>query len=90
MGTVDEILGELKKLPIFKMSLGSKELFHSNFLEFLWEVNPEMFCAVINELLGNKTKLTRDETSGIARELKNFDICVYHTEKYRKKGQKHT
>lgn len=30
MGTVDEILDKLKKLPIFKMSLGSKELFHSN------------------------------------------------------------
>ena len=34
-----DILGELKMNPIFKMSLGSKELFHSNFLEYLWELD---------------------------------------------------
>ena len=28
---------ELYKNPMFRISLGSKELFHSNFLAFLWD-----------------------------------------------------
>ena len=50
MSTLDEI----GKLPIFKLSLGSKELFHSNFLEFLWEHNHACFVGMINELLKKK------------------------------------
>jgi len=33
--SVSEILSNLNGIPMFKMSLGSKEPFHSNFLEYL-------------------------------------------------------
>ena len=45
----DKILKELNGLPIFRMSLGSKELFHSNFLEYLWSVDSDRFKNMINK-----------------------------------------
>ena len=46
---METIITKLKNNPIFSMSLGSKELFHSNFLEYLWNVNREAFISIINE-----------------------------------------
>ena len=43
---IKSILKGLGKKPIFKMSLGSKELFHSNFLEFLWEIDNDLFIRI--------------------------------------------
>ena len=40
MENLQSTLLELNKLAIFRMSLGSKELFHSNFLEYLWSIDP--------------------------------------------------
>ena len=51
MNAVDsQILHDLRSMPIFKMSLGSKELFHSNFLEYLWDEDTPAFIDMINEL----------------------------------------
>ena len=36
-------LEELYKNPMFRISLGSKELFHSNFLVFLWDCDKQAF-----------------------------------------------
>jgi hypothetical protein len=62
------------------MSLGSKELFHSNFLEFLWEVDHGLFCDVINGLKGCKLNLVLDPDVKyeVGRESRNFDLCVFH------------
>ena len=51
-----QILNNLGRMPIFKMSLGSKELFHSNFLEFLWEIDNDMFIRIVNSLLSKRHK----------------------------------
>lgn len=76
---INEILKNLKNNPIFKMSLGSKELFHSNFLEYLWEVNNLMFVRIINTLLSNTDKQLSETTNyTLSREKENFDICLYH------------
>lgn len=75
------LLEELKKLPIFKMSLGSKELFHSNFLEFLWEIDNDgrRFVEMINRLLSKKSQKLEDGVEyKLSREKENFDICLYH------------
>ena len=37
----EEDIKELEKSPIYAMSLGSNELFHSNFWEWLIKQNPE-------------------------------------------------
>lgn len=42
---IDVLLIELNKNPMFHLSLGSKELFHSNFLAFLWDQNPKLQVA---------------------------------------------
>ena len=83
-----EILKELEKMAIFKMSLGSKELFHSNFLEFLFNIDHRSFISVINYLLPeneNERLKVRDDYN-ISRERENFDICLYHEEPKKGKG----
>ena len=79
MSTLDEI----GKLPIFKLSLGSKELFHSNFLEFLWEYEHDHACFVgmINELLKKDNKeISLFPSSELGREKEHFDLCLFHEE----------
>lgn len=53
MNDIETKLLKLNELAIFKMSLGSKELFHSNFLEFIWDVNREFFIRIVNLLIKN-------------------------------------
>ena len=63
------------------MSLGSKELFHSNFLEYLFTLDQDLFIDMMNGFLPTGNKLTQGITYFLGRELKNFDICIYHKEK---------
>jgi len=79
-----EILDKLEKMAIFKMSLGSMELFHSNFLEFLFNIERSSFISVINHLLPKDKQLGKNDYK-ISREKENFDICLYHEEP--KKGK---
>lgn len=84
----NKILENLSKMAIFKMSLGSKELFHSNFLEFLWDTNYKAFIELINQLLGEEILLP-DKEGGyytLSREKENFDICIFHEERKKKKN----
>lgn len=67
---------ELKGSSMFYMSLGSKELFHSNFLEFLWIINKTMFIELINKLVPNS--LDKSIHYELSREKENFDLCLYH------------
>ena len=88
---------------MFHLSLGSKELFHSNFLEFLWNQDKVLFIRMLEYLLDDENvklkigdikkflpeeETSRNESFGeedeekskllMAREEKNFDICIYH------------
>ena len=76
-------LTQLRSNPIFNMSLGSKELFHSNFLEFMWNINNNQFIDTINKLLPEENKITTKEGVNyfFDREKDKFDICIRHTEK---------
>ena len=81
-------LEELYKNPMFRISLGSKELFHSNFLAFLWDCNKQAkkaFLNMINDLLPRDKKIKVSELLGkegltIYREKENLDLCICHTE----------
>ena len=74
-----QILTDLNKLPIFKMSLGSKELFHSNFLEYLWSIDNRKFIELINKLFGKEVLDKNNSTLyELSREKENFDICIHH------------
>lgn len=78
-------LEELHKNPMFRISLGSKELFHSNFLAFLWDCDKQASLNVINDLLPKGKKINVNELLGkegltIYREKENLDLCICHTE----------
>lgn len=66
----------LKTSPMFNLSLSSKELFHSNFLYWLYiaKDNKEAFCSLLN-VIG----ITTDNWGNdwvVKREYLNFDLCV--------------
>lgn len=77
-------LEELHKNPMFRISLGSKELFHSNFLAFLCDCNKQAFLNMIYHLLPEGKKINVNELLGkeltIYREKENLDLCICHTE----------
>ena len=87
MKDLTETIKELKDNPIFRMSLGSKELFHSNFMEFLWDLNRTAFLAMVNDFFDNLNKienLNNDCYYEFGREVENFDICVFHKEGHKR------
>lgn len=80
MNDIETKLLKLNELAIFKMSLGSKELFHSNFLEFIWDVNREFFIRIVNLLIkncGHTEEIVLQDNMHLGREKLNFDLCLY-------------
>lgn len=83
----------LKKSTMFHMSLGSKELFHSNFLHWISIVNWDAFLGVMHGLAGvekfwwekeecritgyNKKYSPQDNNLEVRRESNSFDISIY-------------
>lgn len=63
----------LKDSPLFNLSLSSKELFHSNFLYWIWKISPSAFMKVMNSFGANTAQWTNYE---VRREYENFDLCV--------------
>lgn len=70
-----EAIEVLRKSPLFNLSISSKELFHSNFLYWLWQIQPEMFKMVMQEL-GADTS-TWGENYEVYRERDNWDLSVW-------------
>jgi len=64
----------LKNSILFNISLQSKELFHSNFLGYLFEKYPDIFFSVIGE---EQIKITE-----IKRESNNTDILIFGEKNY--------
>lgn len=81
----DKLIEQLKNSPLFNLSLGSKELFHSNFLAWLGENNitRSIFIEILKKLLNNSDKSNwifgfenNPNQYVIQREFKHFDLCV--------------
>lgn len=69
----------LKGSAMFNLSLSSKELFHSNFLYWIWKVNPNAFQVLIATLLGESVENLKEKWGKnwvVSREYLNFDLCV--------------
>lgn len=64
----------LKTSPMFNLSLSSKELFHSNFLYWIYIADKNAFRALL-EAVGIKTD-NWGENWVAKREYLNFDLCV--------------
>ena len=72
---IENSVKTLQTSPLFQLSLGSKELFHSNFLAWLFEMYPQESGRVISRFL---KKTTGDvEVNKVLRELKNRDLTIY-------------
>ena len=75
---------KLEENPLFQMSLGSKELFHSNFLYWLYIKYPNYFGEIFQKLSGNeelgtfknKIKNGEKERNACSRETKNIDLTI--------------
>lgn len=77
---IDFYAAQLRKSPMFQLSLSSKELFHSNFLYWIWQISPEMFQFVITQLYNGAEGTTQlnewPKEFNVLREYHNFDLCV--------------
>lgn len=65
-------LKELEKLPIFKMSLSSKELFHSNFIAWILETYPDEMGKFFSKVLNIEPIIGM--ISNVKREKHDIDI----------------
>ena len=72
---LNALLEQFKQNPMYFFSLSSKELFHSNFLEFLFQTNCEKFFNIIDQLLGTNFSSDPDKYE-LSREKEKFDICI--------------
>lgn len=61
----------LKESPMFNVSLASKELFHSNFIDWVITIKPESMSILFSNLLKNKIKIINCN-----REKNNFDLYI--------------
>lgn len=69
----------LKTSPMFNLSLSSNELFHSNFLYWIWKADQETFKSIINKLIGENDyweKNWGNKNIEVRREYKNFDLSI--------------
>lgn len=72
---LEKIKDGLKKSPVFKFSLGSKELFHSNFLEWVALKYPEITGELFSKFLKNREG---DITiKKVEREKENKDLWLF-------------
>ena len=74
---LDALLKQFKQNPMYFFSLSSKELFHSNFLEFLFHTDRKKFFNIIDQLLGTNFSSDPDKYA-LSREKEKFDICISH------------
>jgi len=78
---IKKIKDNLKKSPMFNLSLSSKELFHSNFIHWLASSYEDLFWYVIEQICG----CNKDSWSNVQgefeyrRECENFDFSVWKT-----------
>lgn len=81
----NEAINYLKTSPMFNLSLSSKELFHSNFLYWIWKLDPNAFKSLMATLLEDDIKnLDWGDKWEVVREYNSFDLCVKHCDTSKK------
>ena len=67
----EEVIKKLQSSPMFQLSLASKELFHGNFLYWLWKAESDIFWSVMKYF-----EIERDDEIVVRREWENFDLSL--------------
>lgn len=83
-----ELKKKIEKSPMFQLSLGSKELFHTNFLYWLSKAEPNAFWRIMG-----KFGINADDKGSLVvkREWEHFDLSIVHVtnkQKNRKDGER--
>ena len=77
----EKCVNELNNSSMFYMSLGSKELFHSNFLQWLSVTDWKFFIRIMHTLSGQSVAFWWEnfDTSiiEVRREYRNFDLSIW-------------
>ena len=73
---VTETISELKKSPIFNLSLSSKELFHSNFIAWICEVYQLEFGEILANNFPDKFNFPDKKIISVQRETRNYDLTI--------------
>lgn len=76
MMNVEEIISKLKRSPIFNMSLGSKELFHSNFIAWAIESGSVDAASFLNKLCPDAVERSA-KLRKVEREKDNLDLRIW-------------
>ena len=72
-----DAIKRLEKSPMFNLSLSSKELFHSNFLYWIWTLNPNSFLLLLKNFGVNTSSWGNPKDDWVVeREYLSFDVCV--------------
>ena len=67
---------------MFNLSLSSKELFHSNFLYWIWTLNPNSFCSLLQKFGVDTSSWENPKDDWVVeREYLSFDVCVKRPDK---------
>lgn len=84
---IEELIGQLETSVMFNLSLGSKELFHSNFLAWFIEfcLDSEAQCQFANAMIKEKEFFKPAEIFEVKREEKNIDLQLCWGRKSEKK-----
>lgn len=84
--TQEQVLEALENSTMFHFSLGSKELFHSNFLHWLHIIDKENFIKLMRKFAGHendqfwweeKYYKKEGESYEVRRESNNFDLSIW-------------
>lgn len=73
---VSQTITELKKSPLFNLSLSSKELFHSNFIAWICDNYKLEFGEILANNFGDKFIFSDKKIIAVQRETKNFDLTI--------------
>lgn len=71
-----DVINKLKSSPLFYMSLGSMELFHSNFWYWLFQKNIKFIRAFFDEDEISNESLKKVNIKNIKREYRHTDIYI--------------
>ena len=76
----EDLVSKLEQSPLFNVSLASKELFHSNFIYWISQINKDVFKEIIATLLDADVEdLKWGENWDVRREHEHFDLCVVNS-----------
>ena len=62
---------DIKTSPLAKLSMASKELFHSNMLDWIFKEHPLIFMDMLNRM-----KIKCETPTSSEREWHHFDFCL--------------